>query len=155
VEAAKLRELQSQEVEFKKKINQIIAERENANVLNRQVQEKRNYKNRLKNEGKLYRDELDTRSNYLKIIENSERERRSFERDLYGQALNQQILEKEMEKRKIRQMGQRLPGGYYNEPNYPDTERSSSSSVLPRGSPLKFLVQYGNYLPGRKANNLL
>ena len=153
-EAAKQRELQSQEVEFKRKIDQIVAERENAVSWSRQIQEKRNAKSSLRLESRQYRDELDSRNSYMKVIENSERERRNLERDLYSQALNQQILNKNDQRMKIKQM-EKYAGSICNssESNYPETDRSVSSSVLQKNSNLKFLVQYGHYVPVRGKGN--
>lgn len=153
-EAAKQRELQSQEIEFKRKIDQIVAERENAATLSRQIQEKRNVKSSLRLESRQYRDELDSRNSYMKVIESSERERRNLEKDLYSQALNQQVLNKNDQRMKIRQM-EKYAASICNssECSYPETDRSVSSSVLKKNNNLKFLVQYGHYVPVKGKGN--
>jgi len=149
LEACKLRELQAHEIEFKKRLNQIVAERENVSHLSKQILEKRNQRSILRLENKYYKDEIEGRSNYLKIIEQSERERKNSEREEYGQALNEQLLNKYKDKVRMQELD-KYSKQLANDKIYSDAELSNqsiSSSVLPGSSPLKFLVQYGNYVP--------
>lgn len=148
LEACKLRELQAHEIEFKKRLNQIVAERENVTHLSKQILEKRNQRSKLRVENKYYRDEIEDRSNYLKIIEQSERERKNIEREIYSQALNEQLVSKNKDKVRVQELD-KYSKQLASDKSNSDSELSiqSSSSVLPESSPLKFLVQYGNYVP--------
>lgn len=154
LEAAKMREMQAQEIEHKKRIGQLVAERENVRHLTRQILEKRSQKSNLRQENKLYRNELEDRNNYLKLIEQSERERRNIEREIYSQALNSQINLKNKEKARVQELDKYSRHISASDRSFSGSEysvQSGSSSILPTSSPLRFLVQYGNYIPIKKS----
>lgn len=154
LEAAKMREMQAQEMEYKKRIGQLVAERENVRHLTRQILEKRSEKNNLRQENKLYRNEIEDRSNYMKLLEQSERERKNIEREIYSQALNNQISMKNKEKARVQELDKYSKRISASERSISESEysaQSGSSSILPSPSPLRFLVQYGNYIPIKKS----
>ena len=158
LEAAKEREEQGRAVELRKKIEQNIAEKEMAYAWNKQIQEKKRNHSLLKLENNSYAQELEEKYKYTKFMERQEQEKRNSIRNNYSQALIDQMLQKKREKSMLLQLENEtkkiftpdfLSEGQPSSNFTKSSVRSDSVTIGDRNhSPLKFLMQYGNYIVG-------
>lgn len=144
------------ELEYRRRLDRFLAEKEISSIRQQQIQEKeKNIKN-IESEKREYAQLLEERSQYIKAANISANARSSMIKHAYSQALSDQIQHKLHQKTLISQLnneGRRIV--HESSPNSYNNSISSerSSPIEPKAhSPLKFLMQYGNYVihPSKK-----
>ena len=125
---------------------------------NKQIQEKKRNHSLLKLENNSYAQELEEKYKYTKFMERQEQEKRNSIRNNYSQALIDQMLQKKREKSMLLQLENEtkkiftpdfLSEGQPSSNFTKSSVRSDSVTIGDRNhSPLKFLMQYGNYIVG-------
>ena len=155
--AAKEREDQAQAVEYRKRLEQITAHKETVRILERQVTEKMQGKNRLRSEEIAYGQQLEDRKRFMEKLQSDERERHRQVQQAYSRALHEQMSQRNDEREIVR--GLENSGKKINTPEPIDSGRFSpyisspnsqhSQILTPNKSNLKYLAQYGNLVIAR------
>jgi hypothetical protein len=150
--ASKEREEQGRAVQYQRRLERLIAEKEAASVLIQQIKEKSEKKLISELEDKNYALQLDERVKYMEKL-NADKKQRSLKmKQVYSKALDTQLLQKKTEQEYIQQIENNAKKILRATPTdervsaYDYSSRSDKRLSMHSGSksPFRFLAQYGN-----------
>ena len=150
--AAKEREDQAQAVEYRKRVERTLAQKETMKTLERQMTEKLHRQNRERNEDVAYGQQLEDRRRFMEKMQNDQNERNKQVQLAYSKVLHEQMSQRNDEKEIMQQLentGKKIitpepidSGRFSPYRNSPISLRSQV--LIPNRSNLKYLAQYGN-----------
>jgi hypothetical protein len=154
IQASKERDEQWRHVDMSRELEKQQAAKAIREFQAQQMREKREMLRKLKDQDRVYAQQVDSRLRYIDraVLDVQEREKES--KELYKQALLKQLSEKDQEKVLVRSIQTKMQNYMTPEPNSPSSPSSQYSRCYSPSSPskssLKFLAQYGNLVLSKK-----
>lgn len=152
--ALRQRENQQQMVEILKNNEKLLAEQQVLTYQKKQIKEKVDLMNKMKNDDYDYARKVDDRVRFMNRVELDEYEMREKKKAEYKQGLMKQFQEKDQEKIYLQKIRQDMKIVLTPEPESRNSPVSPYSRCIspqtPGKSSLKFLAQYGNLIMNKK-----